>query len=191
MKWETFYDNYCEYDEKKMINCINRLADMGSAEEIIDVVIFSGYENANKILIERALQKGIRFSHDELSELDGNFDNDFFMKIVHTNIKNCNQLTPSVILEHAEWLDEKTLEGLAFYCKLPFSEEQLNELASYLEPAIIQKLYEKSGVEYYDSDDFSNGKPEDDDEIELEKMSLLEKAFVFRTINKLSKMLKL
>ena len=192
MKWATFYDNFYDYDEKKMINCIQLLENIGPVEEIIDVINFSGHENGNKVLVERAFKKGVKFSADELEELENNFDTDFFEKIiVPLNMNNSQPLKPADILVHAEWLDEKTLAKMAYNCSIPFSEKELDDLGCYLDYKIMKKLYEKNGIHNDLTDEFVSYTPIEDDEIEIEKMSLLEKAFVFRTINKLSKMLKL
>ena len=192
MKWNTFYDIFEEISEKDMINCISLLEEMGPVDEIIDVINFSGHENGNKVLVERAFKKGVRFSADELEELENNFDTDFFEKIiVPLNMNNSHPLKPADILEHAEWLDQKTLAKMALDCTIPFSEKELDDLGRYLDYKIMKKLYKKNGIHNDLTDEFVSYTPVEDDEIEIEKMSLLEKAFVFRTINKLSKMLKL
>ena len=86
MKWNTFYYDFYEYSEKKMISCINQLEDMGSTAEIIDFINSSDYESASKALIEKALKNGVRFSSDDLGELECNFDDDFFKQIVSSKL---------------------------------------------------------------------------------------------------------
>lgn len=190
MKWNTFYYDFYEYSEKKMISCINQLEDMGSTDEIIDFINSSDYESASKALIEKALKNGVRFSSDDLGELECNFDDDFFKQIVASTLKNCHPLKPADIIEYEEWLDEKTVAKLALDCEFPFTEEELDYLDRFLDRKVMAKLYKKNGLQYDDPDDLITCDKKEDDEVKLEKMGLLDKIFIYNTINKLGKWLK-
>ena len=190
MKWNTFYYDFYEYSEKKMISCINQLEDMGSTDEIIDFINSSDYESARKALIEKALKNGVRFSSDDLGELECNFDDDFFKQIVASTLKNCHPLKPADIIEFEEWLDEKTVAKLALDCEVPFTEEELDYLDRFLDRKVMAKLYKKNGRQYDDPDDLITCDKKEDDEVKLEKMGLLDKIFIHNTINKLGKWLK-
>ncbi len=190
MKWNTFYYDFYEYSEKKMISCINQLEDMGSTDEIIDFIISSDYESASKALIEKALKNGVRFSSDDLGELECNFDDDFFKQIVASTLKNCHPLKPTDIIEYEEWLDEKTVAKLALDCEFPFTEEELDYLDRFLDRKVMVKLYKKNGLQYDDPDDLISYDKTEDNKVKLEKMGLLDKIFIYNTINKLGKWLK-
>ncbi len=190
MKWKTFYDSFYDYSEKKMISCINQLEDMGPTDEIIDFINSSDYESASKVLIERALRNGVRFSSDDLNELECDFDDDFFKYIIASTLKNCHPLKPADIIEYEQWLDEKTVAKLALDCEFPFSEKELDYLDRFIDRKVMAKLYKKNGLKYYDPDDFRSCNTIADDEVEFEKMGLLDKAFVYNTVNKLGKWLK-
>ena len=190
MKWNTFYYDFYEYSEKKMISCINQLEDMGSTDEIIDFINSSDYESASKVLIEKALKNGVKFSSDDLGELECNFDDDFFKQIVASTLKNCHPLKPADIIEYEKWLDEKTVAKLALDCEFPFTEEELDYLDRFLDRKVMAKLYKKNGRQYDDPDDLISYDKTEDNDVKLEKMGLLDKIFIYNTINKLGKWLK-
>lgn len=69
MNWSTFYDKYLDWEEDKLIRCIEMLENFGPNDEIIDAVNFIYAEKACSMLIEKAMNKGIIFSIAEIKDI--------------------------------------------------------------------------------------------------------------------------
>ena len=65
MSWEDFYDNYGEWDDATLERRIQKLNQFGSTEEIVEVVQCMPSSKLEKLLYEKALAAGIKFTEEE------------------------------------------------------------------------------------------------------------------------------
>ena len=76
MKWSEFYEKADNCEVSTVVKMIPSLEEFGSPKEIADVILIIGSEDkkgANSLL-NKALDKGIKFNADELSDIFGSCD---------------------------------------------------------------------------------------------------------------------
>ncbi len=69
MKWSTFYDNYTEWEDIKIVHNISLLENIGRVDEITDVVGYISSEKACNMLIEKALKEDTGFSIRDIKDI--------------------------------------------------------------------------------------------------------------------------
>ena len=69
MLWKEFYDQYSDWPNDMIRREISCLEDMGSGDEIVDVILEIGDSHIRELLIEKAMDKKARFTIDNFQDL--------------------------------------------------------------------------------------------------------------------------
>ena len=71
MQWYDFYGNFWGGSDATRRTRISSLEDIGTGEEIVEVVLEIKDERVKALLIRKAMKLGARFSCDDFMNLDG------------------------------------------------------------------------------------------------------------------------
>ena len=169
MKWSSFYENYLDWDEYKLIRCINLLENLGPVNEIIDVINFMDSKEACNILIVKAMKKGIRFSLSDIKEVIDWVDKEIAEYMISVAIEQGANITSMDIDELDIYVDDKffnhtiikkfnsnpyyTPKDILEYADYLTENDiknlalkcKVNNLGRYLEEDFMEKLYRKYG----------------------------------------------
>ena len=71
MTWDDFCDRYCDWSDSTVRSRISSLENVGSGEEVVDVALELADESIRAQLIRKAMRLGVKFTHDDFVNLDG------------------------------------------------------------------------------------------------------------------------
>ena len=71
MTWETFYDRFYDWADSTQISNISKLENFGPSAEVCEIASAFIDEKAATRLVKKALAAGVRFTAEEVVELDG------------------------------------------------------------------------------------------------------------------------
>ena len=81
MTWDDFYDRYSNWSESTLKSRISSLEDIGNGEDVVDVCLNLYDEKIKSQLIRKSIKMGVRFTHDDFMNLDGEIPEDLFEEI--------------------------------------------------------------------------------------------------------------
>ena len=67
MTWERFYDRYSSWQESSIKTCISALADIGTGDEVVDVVLSLSSQELKEQLVRKALALNVSFSLEDFA----------------------------------------------------------------------------------------------------------------------------
>lgn len=70
MTWEIFYDRFYDWADSTQRSNISRLEDFGPSAEVCEIALAYVDEKAATRLVKKALAAGVRFTAEEVAELD-------------------------------------------------------------------------------------------------------------------------
>ena len=70
MLWSDFYYTYSDWAESTLRSRISSLKDMGSGDEVVDVVLDMPSDKLKTQLIRKAIRHNVSFSHEDFMNLD-------------------------------------------------------------------------------------------------------------------------
>ena len=110
MNWSDYYDRFYDWEESTQLRHLSSLTNFGPSSEVCELAnaFFEG-KSANR-LIKKALAAGVRFTAEEVLELDGTVD----ITLMPLLIKNISHpLAAEQLDEFAFWLSNKEIQALA------------------------------------------------------------------------------
>lgn len=110
MTWETYYEKFYDWSESTAASYLSRLADFGPSAEVCEIAQMFSEEAAANRLIRKALAAGVRFTAEEIGELDGVVPESLMPQLVQTT---STPLTAEVLDELSDWLSDDELRALA------------------------------------------------------------------------------
>lgn len=81
MRWTDFYVDYTEWSESTIRTRISSLDDIGSSDEIIEVVQDFSSEKLKDQLIRKAIRMNVKFSQDDFIELENELSDTVFHEL--------------------------------------------------------------------------------------------------------------
>lgn len=81
MQWYDFYGNFWGWSDATRRTRISSLEDIGTGEEIVEVVLEIKDERVKALLIRKAMKLGARFSCDDFMNLDGEVPDDVYAQL--------------------------------------------------------------------------------------------------------------
>lgn len=81
MQWCDFYDNFWDWSDSTRRTRISSLEDIGSGDEIVDVVLEIEDEKVRCQLIRKAIKMGAEFTSDDFMNLDGELPADLYEQL--------------------------------------------------------------------------------------------------------------
>lgn len=81
MTWDDFYDGYCNWSESTLKTRISLLEDIGSGEEVVDVILNLSDDRSKAQLVRKAMRFGVVFTRDDYVNLYDEFSNELYTKI--------------------------------------------------------------------------------------------------------------
>lgn len=145
MKWSEFYEKADNCEVSTVVKMIPSLEEFGSPKEIADVILIIGFEDkkgANRLL-NKALDKGIKFNSDELSDIFGSCDREYFDRALYSS---ADRFTDEDIENLYYIIEEDVVVKLAkkYGLKLP------EDIASEYEEKMVSDTTPVSWEKFYD-----------------------------------------
>lgn len=81
MTWNQFYDRYSFWKESSMKTCISALADIGSGDEVVEVVLYLSAPDLKEQLIRKALALNVSFTRENFENLDGEIGDSLYARV--------------------------------------------------------------------------------------------------------------
>jgi len=81
MTWDDFYGRYSDWSESTLKTRISSLEDIGSGDEVVEVCLNICDEKIESQLIRKAMRLGVKFTRDDILELDGELPEDMFCEL--------------------------------------------------------------------------------------------------------------
>ena len=81
MTWERFYDRYSDWAESTIKSCISTLTDIGSGDEVVEVVLYLSNQDIKDQLVRKALNLNVTFSQEDFSNLDGELSDGVYARV--------------------------------------------------------------------------------------------------------------
>lgn len=81
MDWYDFYDGYTEWAESTLRTRISSLKDMGTGEEIVEVLIDLPAEKLKVQLLRKAIAQKVQFTHEDFENLDGELPEELYREL--------------------------------------------------------------------------------------------------------------
>lgn len=84
MTWEVFYDRFYDWADSTQVSNISKLTTFGPSAEVCEIAQALFDEKAAVRLIKKAMAAGVRFTSEEVVELDGCVDETLFSELAVT-----------------------------------------------------------------------------------------------------------
>lgn len=84
MTWETYYEKFYEWADSTQVTNMSKLENLGPSEEICEIAQAFYEEKHATRLVKKALAAGVRFTADEVVELDGLLDEALMPTLIKT-----------------------------------------------------------------------------------------------------------
>ena len=81
MDWWTFYENFLDWSESTIKTRISSLEDIGSGDEIVEVILNIDNEKIRAQLIRKAIRMEAEFTSDDFMNLDGELPDDVYRQL--------------------------------------------------------------------------------------------------------------
>ena len=109
MDWKTYYDRFYDWEESTQLRHMSSLTDFGPSSEICELAcVFFDQKSANR-LIKRALAANVRFTAEDVLDLDGVVDKSLMPQL----IKTVHPITADELDDFSLWLSEEDFRALA------------------------------------------------------------------------------
>lgn len=178
ISWYDFIDRYSEWSESTLRTRISELYEIGSGDEVVDVILDFPTEQLKGQLIRRAIRHKVIFTHDDFENLDGELsDADYRALAAYTGFDaDCPYIDDDDLTwddfynNFGEWSSRDVMRRIDLLTELGSADEIVEVLLgmpdSDCEDALYQKAV-KSGVRFTRDQrielDWLTGEYEDDD----------------------------
>ena len=154
MTWDDYYEKINDWSVSTAVNKISSLEDMGAPDEIVDVLNIVAFEDEKGAtrLLNRALQRGVKFSGENLAEIVGLCAEESFKKALY---QSADAFTAQDLEELYGCVDDELIIDLAKRYKIAAPADIADEYEEELCPDISTPI---SWNRFYDA--FYDWKPE-------------------------------
>lgn len=84
MTWAEYYDKFYDWSESTQISRLSSVKDFGSASEVCEIAEAFCDEKIASRLIRKALAAGVKFSSEDVTNLEGAVTDDLFMELTQS-----------------------------------------------------------------------------------------------------------
>ena len=84
MTWAEYYDKFYDWSESTQINRLSSVKDFGPASEVCEIAEAFCDEKIASRLIRKALAAGVKFSSEDVTNLEGVVTDGLFMELTHS-----------------------------------------------------------------------------------------------------------
>ena len=81
MLWSDFYDGFWDWSDSTRRTRISSLEDIGSGEEVVEVVLEIEDPKVKAQLIRKAMKFGVEFTSDDFMNLDGELPDELYAQL--------------------------------------------------------------------------------------------------------------
>ena len=163
MLWADFYDNHMDWSESTLRSRISSLKDIGSGEEIVDVVLYLPNEKLKSQLIRKAIRLEAEFTHEDFMNLDGELTDEVYQELANyagydasdPYLDEDNLQWDDFASEYYNWSEEVTLRRIGKLKSLGSPEEVYEVICDMPSLECEEALHEKaiaSGVKFDEED---------------------------------------
>lgn len=125
MTWDEFYDGFYGWADSTQAVYVSKLTTFGSHEEVAEIVQAYYDEKAACRLAKKALAAGVRFTPDEIVDMQGNVDKECMNQMVATAL---GDFTPDQVEELCCSMDDDVYAKLEErYCNCDEDAEETPE----------------------------------------------------------------
>ena len=110
MDWTTYYDRFYDWEESTQLRHLSTLTNFGPSSEVCELACSFFEEKSANRMIKKALSLGVRFSANEVMELDGVIDASLMPQLIKTT---SHKLTPEQLDDFVFWLTPDEIRLLA------------------------------------------------------------------------------
>ena len=154
MRWSDYYEKINDWSVSTAVNKISSLEDMGAPDEIVDVLNIIAFEDEKGAtrLLNRALQRGVKFSGENLAEIVGLCAEESFKKALY---QSADAFTAQDLEDLYGCVDDELIIDLAKRYKIAAPADIADEYEEELCPDTTTPI---SWSRFYDA--FYDWKPE-------------------------------
>lgn len=109
MKWKRFYENHDSWSSAALFDAIEKLEDVGSGKEVVEVIEACSSTELSDNLIKKAIELGVQITHDDFLELDCTLSDELYHELA--DYSGFDADTPDI--------DENDLSWDDFFCFFP------------------------------------------------------------------------
>ena len=81
MQWTDFYDGFWDWSDSTRKSRISSLEDIGTGEEVVEVVLEIEDEKVRAQLIRKAMKFGVKFTNEDFMNLDGELTDELYEEL--------------------------------------------------------------------------------------------------------------
>lgn len=154
MQWCDFYDAFWDWSDSTRRTRISSLEDIGSGDEVVEVVLEIEDTKIRAQLIRKAMKLGAKFTNENLINLDTELPDDLFEQLgkyaqVDTDdlyFEEDNMIWEDFESNYCDWSPEITARRIAKLKKLGDPESVCEVILGMPTPELEDALYNKAVV---------------------------------------------
>lgn len=139
MTWEEFYDVYFCLSEETVKECIPLIKDIGPSEELVDAVISFVDSELKVMLVTKALDMRVGFTHEDFMNLEGELPDEVYGRLAKESgfCAECPSLNPKgvswdMLYEGYPALYDSTIREYVIALREVGASDEVVELVNYL-----------------------------------------------------------
>ncbi len=163
MQWADFYDGFWDWSDSTRKSRISSLEDIGTGEEVVEVVLEIEDEKVRAQLIRKAMKFGVKFSNDDFMNLDGELSDELYEQLGKYSgfdyndpyFDEDNMTWDDFYCSYSDWSDEVLLRRLRKLNKFGSSEEVAEAIQCMPTTETENLLYKKAvaaGIRFTDEE---------------------------------------
>lgn len=147
MKWETFVEKaYNDWSYETINNRISMLENLGTPEEIAELVEYALDEKGIAKLLKRAMAEDVHFSSEQVLNMAACMSEAHADVIIKYSLNQGLLFRPEDAVEMYGNCSDDVLNQVVQAVSAPFTKEQVEELDGNIDEAILSELYASVGV---------------------------------------------
>ena len=119
MDWNTYYTRFYDWEERTRLRHLSTLTDFGTSSQICELANEFYESNSADRLIRKALNAGIRFTSEDVLELDGVVSKNLMPPL----IQSIPILTAEELDDLSFWLTAEELQTVAAKHRIPLHKD--------------------------------------------------------------------
>ncbi|MBO4981815.1 MAG: hypothetical protein J6C84_07970 [Lachnospiraceae bacterium] len=139
MKWDDYYEKTNDWAVSTAVQKISSLEDMGEPDEIVDVLVIIAFEDKKGAvrLLNRALQHGVKFSGENLVEIESILTEESFKKALY---QSADGLTSQDLEDMYGCIDDRLIVDVAKRYQISVPADLADEYAEELCPDVTTPI---------------------------------------------------
>ena len=152
MTWDEYYEKVYDWATSTAVNKISSIEEFGSQSEVIEVIGHIGFDDEKGAtrLLNKALAAGMKFTGEQLMEIDGVCQEDVFRAAIY---QSADQFTQQDLEEMYCCVDDSLIIDLVKKFNIPAPPDITDEYADVLEEVTVPLSWKRFYDSYCDWDE--------------------------------------